>query len=404
MSNIKNTNINGLLDFMEDDTRAFSRMRNTLKASGDMFLFGEPSEKIAMVMMKLYHENLVRNLCYQDNTTSSPKMFADCPISQKLMCGIIQVGEELYVTLAETPVLPDGPVENAQFDLRETTLLALLSHCNINVRIAENAKRNKNLNSKIAWRHFHEGAPKSEILLEKGFDSVYDYGLFDEKNKTNYDAGLWSKPMEINFINSYNYLERRLKGESFSPFKKFKSNSKIIECNNGSTCVESKLFSYLFDNLDMKFEDIDGIAAFWLGNEISPGPGHILEKYCYSRTKKQELPKLERIVSILESKVAAKYIRHAKQYQSYNSTMLGVAEQFAMSCPGCYANYLNYKTGEYDEWNPVHCYERTDATNGRMKNREKMQANLKAKRKSRKRVGAGGTRRKSIRYREVPKF
>jgi hypothetical protein len=347
-----------------------------------MFLFGQPSEKIVLAMMKLYHENLIRNLCYQDAGTSSPKLFDGCPVAQKLMCGIIQVGEELYITLAETPLLPDGHVENAQFDLKETTLLALLSHCNISVKIAENAQRNKNLISKIAWRNFHDGVPKSDILLEKGYGLVCDYGLFD---KANYDAALWSKPMEINFINSYNYLERRLKGESFSPFKKFKSNSKIIECNNGSTCVESKLFSYLFDNLDKKFEDIDGIGVFWLGNEIPPNPGHILEKYCYSRTKKQELPKLENIISILENKVSSKYIRHAKHYGSYKSTMLGVAEQFALSCPGCYANYLNYKTGTYDEWNPVHCYVQTNVREGRMKNRDKMHANLKAKRKSRKR-------------------
>lgn len=381
----KVANINGLLNFMENNTRAFGRVRNTLKASGDMFLFGTPSEKIVKVMMKLYHENLIRNICYQDDSTHiSPRLFDECPASQNLMCGIIQVGEELYITVAETPKLPDGPVENSKFDLREISLLALLNHCNISVEFPEDFGRDKTLLSKIAWRRHDGGVVQGPILLQKGVDILRDYGLFKD-GESNYDDDIWSEPMKVNFINSYNYLERRLNGESFSPFKKYKSNSKIIECNNGSTCAESKLFSFLFDNLEQTFESIDGIGVFWIGNENPPSMGHILEKYCYSRTKKQEVPKLERIVGILESKLDAGYSAHIQQYTSYKSTMLGLAEQFALSCPGCYANYLDYKTGTYEEWNPVHCYERTNARNERKANRNRKQAELKAKRKSRKR-------------------
>ena len=128
----KRLTFNDLELFAQNDTKAFSRMRNTLKATGDMFLFGKPTKDILFIMMKLYHENLARVHAYTDRegyiyrkTTTNPTNTGTdkIPDPVNFMCGIIEMkpvnGEnpQIYITISEAPKLGEVASENINFEL-----------------------------------------------------------------------------------------------------------------------------------------------------------------------------------------------------------------------------------------------------------------------------------------------
>jgi hypothetical protein len=345
-------NINIFKQLAKNSKSSFNRTRNSLMIHEDMFLFGRPTPAILYIMMKIYHENIIRNLCYAEHGgmsgrfTTSPG-FSDAehksgtlsavPEPQSFMCGLLEIDGEIYVTLAESPDI--GEVEDPNFDKKQATLFALLDHCNINIEIPEGERRNINLKNNIRWRNFTNEKPNGSILTGKGDASRIMIG-----GDKNYDNTIWSTPLSVNFINSYDYLTKRLGGVSFPAFKKYKNNTQLIECVNGSTCCESKLFSYVYNVLGKKFEDIKGLGIFWIGNKLPPD--HILKNYSYTFDN----PKLDTLTSICSGILPG-----------IPDIFKLVVQQFALPCPGCFANYSSYITGTYSMWNRSTCYKHTNA-------------------------------------------
>lgn len=359
--------------FAQNDTKAFSRMRNTLRATGDMFLFGKPTKDILFIMMKLYHENLARIAAYTDRDTYIYKSHPANPGGDRIqapvnfMCGIIEMksvgGEkpQIYITISEAPKLGDVASENINFDKKERTLISLLEHCNISVKYPEGANF-KQPEGVLRWRTFDNLTPSELLFKREAYDNLKEnmlINLDDYKSSINYENSIWSTPYEVNVINSYDYLKRRLNGVSFPPYKKYNANKPPtgkIECNNGSTCTESKLFSYVHNVLKKKFDDIKGFAVFWVGNKLPPN--HHLASYCYSPSNGSENTKLNAMTDTcidifdnagnLKSKYEAGGVFH--------KIMKQVVQPIAMACPGCYSNYNNYINGTYSEWDKKGCY------------------------------------------------
>jgi hypothetical protein len=318
----------------------------------DMFLFGRPTPTILYIMTKIYHENVIRNLCYAEHGgmarrfTTSPG-FSDAehrsgtlsavPEPQSFMCGLLEIGGQIYITLAESPDI--GEVEDPNFDKKQATLFALLDHCNIDIEIPEGQRRNNILKNIIRWRNFTREKPNGPILTGNGDTSRIMIG-----GGKNYDNTIWATPFSVKFINSYEYLNKRLEGVSFPAFKKYKNNTQLIECVNGSTCCESKLFSYVYNVLGKRFEDITGLGIFWIGNKLPPE--HILKNYSYTFDN----PKLDNLTRICSSILPG-----------FPDIFKLVVQQFALPCPGCFANYSNYVTGTYSMWDRSTCYKHTNA-------------------------------------------
>jgi len=345
-------NIDIFKQLAKNSKGSFNRTRNSLMIHEDMFLFGKPTPAILYIMMKIYHENVIRNLCYaehggmQGRFTTSPG-FSDAehrsgtlravPEPTAFMCGLLEIDGEIYVTLAESPDI--GEVEDPNFDKKQATLFALLDHCNINIEIPEGQRRNINLKNNIRWRNYTGEKPTGPILTGRADTSRIMIG-----GDKNYDNTIWATPFSVNFINSYEYLNKRLEGVSFPAFKKYKNNTQLIECVNGSTCCESKLFSYVYNVLGKRFEDITGLGIFWIGNKLPPE--HILKNYSYTLDN----PKLDDLTRICSSILPG-----------FPDIFKLVVQQFALPCPGCFANYSNYITGTYSMWNRSTCYKHTNA-------------------------------------------
>ena len=393
-----------LEEFAVDDTGAFGRIRNVLKETGDMFLFGKPTPDILHIMIKLYHENIVKNLSFKDKDNISPhakSALSGTNINNlQFMCGIIEMDDgQFYITISEAPKLEINHKvreEDKLFEKKEKILDQLLKNSNINVKYPEKNTGNAlakttfstllNDNFKINWRHGNKPAagvlnPKiitksmiSKTDLKEGTgekDGGGKYNKFVLNNhiltdkidttslSMNYNNELWDKEYTVNMVNSYKYLRQRItQGKSFAPFKKYKYDepSADIECNNGSTCTESKLFSYVYNDLGKTFDDIKGFAVFWVGNSLPQH--HHIKGYCYSPWIPKENDKLNKLRDdcmdiINEGKFKPDYINDPK----FVNVLKDVLQPVAMACPGCYSNYLKYTKGNMGtKWDQQGCY------------------------------------------------
>ena len=368
--------VNALEDLALEGKRSFSRVRNTMLKTGDMFLFGKPTSELLHIMTKMYHENIVKNLFFLDkdkyiSSTVKGGLPATKAKNMGFMCALIDMGADqpadkrFFMTISEAPAM-GGRVENANFDNKEKLALQLLRSSNMVVRGVEDEFREPDIN--LAWRlpggagvlnpaAYNKNISIQGLPAEQNFIMKRDMLINDPAagaKGMNYDDDLWKAPYEINFVNSYQYLHDRVeKGKSFVPFKKYDDEKDQVECNNGSTCCEAKLFSYVRNNLGKTFDDIRGFAVFWVG--VNLPPAHHIQNYCYSPWKEGEDRKLGELktkcVEILSPEIKAKY-----PPEKLDSVMTHVAQSIAMACPGCMSNYQAYKAGKIDTWNPAPCY------------------------------------------------
>ena len=231
-SNISSRLINSFEGFAIDDSSAFSRIRATLKETGDMFLFGKPTPDLVTIILKMYHENYIRNLCFLDEDSivkSSREFFAGRLLPQNhvpFMCGMIQMNDgQIYMTVSEAPKFGDR-VEDDIFNIKEEAMIDILSACNIKVKFPEDdmdmtdemynivqETHRLNSGSKTRWRKYVTSSPTSGILDPSKF-ATYEPHLLIKNEKRgegdgsrtgiNYNNELWEKKMSVNIINSYN--------------------------------------------------------------------------------------------------------------------------------------------------------------------------------------------------------
>ena len=355
---------NSFLNTLNEESDIFNRIRKSMKKIGDMFLFGKPTEKIMTLMLKIYHENLIRILI-RDTLNTYPK-------EVKCMIGILELNNgDIYIAISEEPD------EDPAYAVKLKMLVSILKQTNVNVTMDEPGMRARP-DTIFSWRGRESGSGYKAKVITKNQLQNNNNVMFMENplendagnTKYNYDNTLWEIQMNVNVINSEEYLAERKKGNSFVPFKKIAMDKKykdetLFECNNGSTCSEAKLFSYMYNDLGLNFKDIKGFVAYWVGNDTPPK--HIIANYCFSSIEPAENERLEELtrscLQYLSETMKSLYTKYGSK--SYN-VIKNAINPLALACPGCVANYVPYTTGTFSNWDNLRCiqngYFRSTAT------------------------------------------
>ena len=105
-----------LITGLKEESDIFDRIRDTMKTMGNMFLFGNPTEDIMTLMLKIYHENLIRIL--MQPSIGYP--------SVECMIGILQLNDgSIYMTISEEPD------EDAAYPIKLQSLFSILKQSNV---------------------------------------------------------------------------------------------------------------------------------------------------------------------------------------------------------------------------------------------------------------------------------
>jgi hypothetical protein len=480
----------------------FDRLKDMQKELGNMFLFGTPTKQLLLIVLKLYHENILKNELYRHNNPHGN------PVLPSFMVGMMEIAGVIYCTISS-----DVVANNTKYQEQINTLYTLCRCANIEIEfyISPSAEGSSLPSRKGAAKQpsspvgatqsstlssdFPEGAQPTllpqpywrqldsnelgpgpgptifspdkfssdslvpldsttthltnimlmdkpiasenqrlasvksaetltkklqETEIRRGHEEA-QRGLVNPKTATaeanirdrlaaakatvsrefdefsaaplqlprlNYNRVLWGYPAKITLIHSEKYLAKKRdpNATSFQPVKKIKvttnksgSNTITFDCYNGSTCTESKLFGFLHLVLQKKFEDIDGMAIIWIGNDLPPN--HTLPDYCYSSNANkhpEQLLQLEKLTdecskilinrgnigSVLSSdrdklQIAKSLISSfvdPSVYTHFRKIMQNTAQQFCLPCPGCLSNYENYKMGTMQKWGHAGCF------------------------------------------------
>jgi hypothetical protein len=347
----------------------FNAIRNSIKATSDMFLFGEPTEELMTVVLKLYHENLLR-IAYENSTAWS--LESAHTIAPKLSCmfgilhGIDSTGEEkIYVTISEAPALnkatnfPTDP----NYEKKRDLVRLLLKNCNFIVKYPDvSCINNYPISDMFNWRLGHK-LKGNQFEKENMLQSVTPYMLnaktVDEAKSTNfkylYNEELFDNNIEVNYVDSCQYLQDRKAGNpTFRPFKKYVDDFETTltqwraDCNNGHLCTESKLFAYAHNNKIT----VKSFVAYWIGNDFpdlsNPKNKHVIGSYCYEGNSQKLTDLADRCLAVVFDKY--------KTDPLINLKMKYIVRPMAVACPGCFANIQAYKTGAFVKWNASNCY------------------------------------------------
>ena len=322
-----------------------------------MFLFGIPSENIINLLRLIVQKYII-----EDNYSANLKM----------MTGFVEINEPeigniILISISE-----------GTFNMGENVfqLLQFLQSLNLELEIElpnRNMRRSKYYNSYIEnfyneyitrlteeLKFFMTRNNKGEYILTSGTPTF--------------------KFPKIRFVFSHKYNADRYNGfESHVPAKKSQ------KCNNGSTCVEPKLFSYISDlfNTNYPSQHIIGSVAYWF-NDIKPTasqPGCAGGKYCFEKydteiTTENVLIKQQKnyhvrslMARMINNKVGYDLIDVKKN--DGENTLLDrganyvtndvdefVLHGFALPCPGCQLNYFNFLLNKKDYWNHLFCKEK----------------------------------------------
>ncbi len=349
----------------------FKKIRNTMKngfVRENMFQINKLTDKIVEIIIRLYHVNI--QCVHKDNNNSNRGKLT-------MMSGILEDNHgNIYVTISE------DPREDDKFYDKLNYFIKLLHNCNIEIIYPEyNLKndvnddikqQNKVGNDKII-KNPEEKTPEQSKFISKIDNIKGNYGVnvptdYNDEVQMFYNVDI-STPITVNLINSVKYLEKRINGKrAFEPFPKadiLESNGvktvKNVKCNNGSTCTEAKLFSYLYDN-DKKWSDIKGGIAYWIKNDFPPD--HVIKSYNYdeddnnedseentnikSNLPENELHKLTKLSQLIydykRPEYSNNFLKYINNNENYNKILKSIFRPIALPCPGC---YMNFRNGNY---------------------------------------------------------
>ncbi len=346
----------------------FKKLRDTMKngfVKENMFQINKLTDKIVEIIIRLYHVNIQ---CVHDDNSNRGKL--------SMMSGILEDNHgNIYVTISE------DPREDDKFYDKLNYFIKLLHNCNIEIIYPEyNLKNDVNDdikqqikvgNDKII-KNPEEKTPEQSKFISKIDNIKGNYGVnvptdYNDEVQMFYNVDI-STPITVNLINSVKYLEKRINGKrAFEPFPKadiLESNGvktvKNVKCNNGSTCTEAKLFSYLYDN-GKKWSDIKGGIAYWIKNDFPPN--HVITSYNYdedvyedseentnikSNLPENELHKLTKLSQLIYNYKRPEYSNNFLKYinnnENYNKILKSIFRPIALPCPGC---YMNFRNGNY---------------------------------------------------------
>jgi hypothetical protein len=358
-----------------DINKFFDDILRFQKQNGNMFLFGKITEPILEIIVKIYHENIIRNL--KENAQEDVLVSGSHP---GFMLGILELDDgNIYLTISE------DPEEDDAFYKKIKSLKILLDNSKIKFNIPEEELGKMNINSTEHYgRH---GTNAKNIHTRKDYYKKYLLSkmLFTDENRTpktktknpnkiNYTSTIFDKELgnenNIFLINSEEYLTGRRNGNGFMPFKKYSKDVKktyektYFECNNGSTCVESKLFSYIY-NEGKTFNNIKGFVAYWVAGKGNAGlpPNHFMPKYSYCNnvdvTKycfEKDPEHLEHLTNIIKDDNAEYYNSIVDIDDSHKHNVLKlIIQPMALSCPGCFLNWNAFKNKRLTKFDYSNC-------------------------------------------------
>ena len=333
----------------------FQNMRNSMfkTGKGGMFMFGTPNEPVLDLLFRLYNENIIRNT--KKGSTTIPR--------NSMMLGVAHMDDgNIFITLSE------DPREDDDYYKKTRLLFTLLYNTNCNVIYDEEEHFDRLVTQQIPGLSKNHLFPRIPFPYRLNLDRAcmgrpeYAFArdglLRDTWSRSgsidyDYDKKIISTRITVHFIHGIDYLLRRrpvdpiAPNEMFAPLKKkADKRSGFHECANGSTCSESKLFSYLHGIYDpyyglptTTFSHMSGYAAYWL-SEKNP-PGHRLENYNYGANNNYA-PEFQEILYTIRriANLMPQFLGHSRDVQSNQFTYF--AQLFALPCPGCFLNYENY--------------------------------------------------------------
>lgn len=296
-----------------------------------------------MLMLKLYHENIVRVL----NKNEKQLMF---------MTGMLEIkGEEntVYVTISESEK------EGLNYNNKLRQFYSLLVNSGCEVQFLDGTSK---LTIDTSYKQKND-------FTENMYDKIKDIVFFEKNDTLNYSSIIKNYKITVKLINSTNYLNQRETGRSFLPFKRIQPDGKV-ECIFGSLCVEAKLFGYMY-LLNKKWEDFVGYIAYWIGNDLPPN--HILKKYNYIKNTEDD-NKLEqtfnKTIQYLNENTKTQLNDLCKNISDENvnansmvfqnnplckNIITSVIQPIALTCPGCYLNWQSYINNIQPNWDISVC-------------------------------------------------
>lgn len=347
-------------EFGDEKNIILTKMVEIIRKNGNIFLLGYPTNNITMLILKLYHENIVRIV-----NTSKPFMF---------MTGLLQLHNDptIYVTISESEK------EGDNYQNKFKAFYSLLKNAGCNVIFDDEEQSIGSIGEMPVENYRNEDG--NDFDNEQIYYNVKDYLFFNKGDKLNYSSIIKNYPITVKLIQSTKYVKKREnEGISFVPFKKYVPGKDKPECIYGSLCVEAKLFGYMY-NKGKKWEDVDGYVAYWIGSKLPPQ--HILGKYSYKKTnthighsQESTIPdktdddiKIEQIAQISFDLLEpdTKNILNNACGQTLDTEEIDVMpaceeiitnalQPIALTCPGCFMNWQSYINNIQVKWDQSQC-------------------------------------------------
>jgi hypothetical protein len=289
-----------------------------------MFLFGKPTSRILQLIDVLYAENDKRNEWFLSTDVNKP--------SNAFMLGIVETNDgEILMSISGDPSTTKSET-NKLYENIYYHLFPMLN--NIGYSVNEDDEADKDIVANYrAYKNYYKTTNQRVIATSKwGTDGVEQIGKLD--------LG------EITYVHNNKYLY----GVRYVPFKREK-NKRQTNCNNGSSCVESKLFAYMHMNeIEPK-----GMVACWIGgNALNKSARHCMDSYTFCikdgnengtdketvQAKKDNKRVIDGMYEYLEEEIDEAFKGEDKFQKSEQ-----IMQHFAVPCPGCQMNEVRYKKG-----------------------------------------------------------
>ena len=240
------------------------------------------------------------------------------------MTGFVQIGSDIYSTISDKV--------DKKYMKNVKAYVILLNKCNF--KVIFNDRETALLPEYI-----------KELLLE-----------IEEQQSQNTET----TTKEIRFVFNIKNIKQT---KRHIPFKRWIKGVHSLggpqyNCVNGSLCVESKLFTYLFsENVINSYDDIDGAIAYWIRNNTKKyGADSPIKGYCYGDFKEHHSThKLMLDMMVDKGKLPS-------GYTDDDLLLFDMVRGFALPCPGCQKNFYNYITNDIYDWDYSNCQD-WDGTN-----------------------------------------
>lgn len=343
-----------------------------------MFLYGMPSKKVMYILARLYNHNVLRARIFEKGVPGGMSVAVQADYKKmfnfNMMTGVAEVEGRLYITISEDPREDKGYADKIKI------LVTLLHYANCKVEYDQDEF---SVPAEDMYQHF--GVTREQLfpdILPMPYGIPITKTQFDSFGLAHFLIGglnykqfaeFESRKESVVLIHSFGYLLSRRAGDRgqsqqkspnagvtsmYPPFKRLWSSkgTGIYSCNNGSTCAESKMFSYL--HAKSMFNRIQGYAAYWLGKSMPPN--HIISGYNYLVESNKGFTSSERIhLNKLKEAVVRKMdttSSHILRTNSNGTVFDYFVQPFALPCPGCFSNYANYTTNTFEQIDNSNCF------------------------------------------------